>query len=202
MLDDGAPSKNTVVRVPSRESMNPPSPIACVESYLSSTIPVGTSISNDPTAPALHLLPSTTLSKLKNVGPARVKDMRALGHSKQILSHIPIEANAATCTKLNDMLSTAIRLNDDKLAAMALLPANGKDAAKELQRCVTKMKFVGGVIALRSDGNGSYSLGDNGIEEVWSTAEKYHVPIMLRDMWPVGEKVLLLKVPMRVAMTD
>jgi hypothetical protein len=191
MLADRSASKNAVVRVPSPESMNTPSLVACVESYITSIIPVGTSISNDPTAPALHLLPSTTLSKLKNIGPARVKDLRSLGHSNQILSHVPIDVTPSSCTKLNDMLATAIQMNADKLAALAILPLAGNEAARELQRCVTKLNFVGGVIALRPDRNGSYSLGSE-LEEVWSTAEKYRVPIMLRDMWPTGEKVSLL----------
>jgi predicted TIM-barrel fold metal-dependent hydrolase len=188
LLDDGSTSTKAVVRVPSPDGMNTPFLIACVESYITSTIPVGTSILNDPTAPALHLLPSTTLSKLKNIGPARVRDLRSLGHSKQILSHIPIDATSSSCTKLNDMLSTAVRMNADKFAALATLPATGNEAARELQRCVTKLGFVGGVVALRPDRNYSYSLG-SGLEEVWSIAENYRVPIMLRDMWPTGEKV-------------
>jgi predicted TIM-barrel fold metal-dependent hydrolase len=201
MIDDGSSSNKAVVRVPSPESMNTPSLVACVESYITSTIPVGTYVSSDPTTPALHLLPSTTLSKLKNIGPARVKDLRSLGHSNQILSHIPIDATPSSCTKLNDMLATAIQMNADKLAALAILPLVGNEAARELQRCVTKLNFVGGVIALRPDCNGSHSLG-NGLEEVWSTAEKYRVPIMLRDMWPTGEKVPLLDPTSRIMGTN
>jgi predicted TIM-barrel fold metal-dependent hydrolase len=188
ILDNETSSKHVPIKVSSTDNMNNHSPIACLESYINSTVPIGTSLSTDATAPALHLLPSSTLSKLKNIGPARVKDMRSLGQSKQILSHIPINANPATCTKFNDALFTAIQLNGDKLAAMAFLPAVGKEAAKELQRCVTKLKFVGGVVALRPVGKGGVSMS-SGLEELWSMAEKYHVPIMLRDMWPVGDEV-------------
>jgi predicted TIM-barrel fold metal-dependent hydrolase len=164
------------------------SPIACLESYLNPALPIGNSLSTDINAPALHLLPSSTITKLRNLGPARVKDMRLLGQSKQILSHIAITASPVTCAKFNDALFAATQMNSEKLAALAILPADGKEAARELQRCVTKMKFVGGVIGLRTDGKGGATPGSV-YEELWSTAEKYRVPIMVRDMWPVCAEV-------------
>lgn len=166
--------------------------IATVESYLSPFLTVGTTISNDPSAPALHLIPSSTLTKLRNVGPARVKDMRQLGHSKQIVSHISIPATAQACARLNDALYMAIRLNADKYAALALLPSgpgDGKEAATELQRCVTKYRFVGGVVAFSRGGEGDGSLDDASFEELWAMAEKYRVPVALREMWPTVSEV-------------
>jgi predicted TIM-barrel fold metal-dependent hydrolase len=162
----------------------PNSLVACLESYINPALPVGTLLSKDTTAPALHLIPAPTLAKLRNLGPSRVKDMRSLGHTKQILSHIPIEANASTCAKFNNALYASIQLNTDKFAALAMLPTEGKEAAKELQRCVTKMKFVGGVVASRSGA----SLHE-GFEELWDTAEKYRVPIAVRELWPTGDEV-------------
>jgi predicted TIM-barrel fold metal-dependent hydrolase len=162
--------------------------VACLESYINPALPIGTAINSDDNAPALHLLPSTTLSKLKNVGPARVKDMRALGQAKQILSHVPVAATPATCTKFNDTLGSVIQMNQEKFAALAILPPEGKEAAKELQRCVVKMRFVGGVVGLRSDDRGGLTLGTD-MEELWSTAAKFRVPVMLRVMWPVGAQV-------------
>ncbi|KAF2030102.1 amidohydrolase 2 [Setomelanomma holmii] len=159
-----------------------PNLIACLESYINPALPIGTSLSNDPSAPALHILPSSTLSKLKNVGPARAKDMRSLGHSRQILSHIPVPANATACAKFNDALYASIQLNSEKLEALAMLPANdGREAARELARCVGKGRFVGGVLGV---GTGGVGLLDEGFEEVWSVAEKYRVPVVLREMWP------------------
>ncbi|KAH7414343.1 hypothetical protein DE146DRAFT_673931 [Phaeosphaeria sp. MPI-PUGE-AT-0046c] len=168
--------------------MNAPSPIACLESYINPSLTNGPFLFNNANTPALHLLSSTMLSRLKNVGPARVKEMRALGQSMQILSHIPIAANAATCTRYNDALFAAIQLNSEKLAALAILPADGKEAARELQRCVTKINFVGGVVGLQPDGRGGIALG-NELEELWSVADRFRVPIMLRDMWPVGAEL-------------
>lgn len=76
--------------------------------------------------------------------------MRTLGHTTQIISHIPVSATPQMCTKLNDALDTGTRLQSDKLVALALLPSSpgdGKDAATELQRCVTRLRFAGGVVA-------------------------------------------------------
>jgi predicted TIM-barrel fold metal-dependent hydrolase len=159
--------------------------IACLESYLNPSLPISSLPTSDPSAPALHILPAPTISKLRNLGPARVKDMRVLGHSKQILSHIPIAASVGSCTRFNDALGAAIQMTADKFAALAMLPADGKDAGRELQRCVTKMRFVGGVLGL-GQGNGML---DPAYKDLWTAAEKYRVPIVLRDTWPVGSEV-------------
>ncbi|CAO2650763.1 Nn.00g020550.m01.CDS01 [Neocucurbitaria sp. VM-36] len=166
--------------------------IACAESYLSPSLLVEPSTSNDPSAPALHLIPSATHTKLRNLGPARVKDMRMLGQIKQIISHIPIAATAQTCTKINDAVYAANRLNADKFIALALLPSSvgdGKEAARELQRCITKYRFVGGVVGLSRGTEGAGGLGDGSFEELWSTAEKLRVPIALREMWPAQSEL-------------
>ena len=150
--------------------------VACIESFLSPTF----NIPSSPSSPALHLLPAPTLAKLKNLSHARIRDMRHLGHTIQVISHIPISVTPQMCSKLNDALEPRIRLQADKLVALALLPGGpgeGKDAAAELQRCVTKMKFVGGVIAV---GRG---VVDRSFEEVWSVAQRLGVPIVLREEW-------------------
>ncbi|KAI8936560.1 hypothetical protein NX059_006961 [Plenodomus lindquistii] len=167
-----------------------PNLIATLESYLSPSIPV-TSSSTAPTdksLPVLHLLTIPTLAKLHNVGPARMKDMRhVLGHSRQIISHIPISASPQACSRFNDALYNAVRLNAEKFTGLALLPggrADGKEAAKELQRCVSKYGFAGGVVGLKRGEGGEEIVGDSGWEEVWKTAVKCRVPIALRELWP------------------
>ncbi|KAH8727481.1 hypothetical protein GQ44DRAFT_611404 [Phaeosphaeriaceae sp. PMI808] len=172
--------------------------VACLESYLSPAIPIGASISSDTSSPALHILPNSTLSKLRNLGSARAKDMRRLGHSKQILSHIPVSASLATCVKFNDAMFAATQLDAEKFAALALLPRDGREASRELQRCITKMKFVGGVIGLKRD-EGSAGLLDDGYEEVWVMAEKYRVPIVLREKWPTGDELVVYQGPLAAA---
>jgi predicted TIM-barrel fold metal-dependent hydrolase len=117
--------------------------------------------------------------------------MRTLDQSKQILSHIPIAAAPQVCTKHNDAIHTAISMNGEKFAAMAMLPADGKEAAKELARCVGKYKFVGGVLGLSRN----VRLDDGGFEELWNTAERFKIPIMLRELWPASFEVRLLSDP-------
>jgi predicted TIM-barrel fold metal-dependent hydrolase len=88
--------------------------------------------------------------------------------------------------RLNDALDAGTRMQNDKMVALALLPSGkgeGREAARELQRCVTKLKFVGGVIAM---GN---ALEDRSFEELWSMAQRFGVPVVLRERWPSGEQV-------------
>lgn len=156
--------------------------IACVESYLSPTF----NLQALPSSPALQHLPLPTLAKLQNLSHSRIRDMRTLGHTTQIVSHIPVSATPQMCIKLNDALDTGTRLQSDKLVALALLPSGegeSKDAAIELQRCVTKLRFAGGVVA---NGNG---LEDQSFDKVWSMAQKLGVPIVVRETWPTGDQV-------------
>ncbi|KAL6706764.1 hypothetical protein ACN47E_005100 [Coniothyrium glycines] len=164
----------------------PPNLIATVESYLCPSLPVASIAPTDLSLPSLHLIPSPTLTKLRNVGSARIKDMRALGQSKQIISHIPIYATTQACANINDALYTASRLNADKFTALAILPSamgQGTEAARELQRCITKYKFAGGMVGLR---RGEDSILDDSFEELWSVADRFRTPIALREMWPSG----------------
>ena len=165
---------------------NPPPPptplIACLESYLSPSL----NITASPSSPTLHLLPQATLSKLRNLGHPRVRDIRSLGYTSQILSHVPVNATPQLCMKLNDALDAGTRMQNDKMIALALLPSGegeGREAARELQRCVTKLKFVGGVVAAGS------TLEDRSFEEVWSIAQRFGVPLCLREGWPSGDQV-------------
>lgn len=112
--------------------------------------------------------------------------MRTLGHTTQILSHIPFAASPQMCTKLNDALDAGTWLQNDKMVALALLPSGkgeGREAARELQRCVTKFKFVGGVVAVGSE------LEERSYEEVWMVAQRFGVPVVLREGWPTGAQV-------------
>jgi predicted TIM-barrel fold metal-dependent hydrolase len=125
--------------------------------------------------------------KLRNLTAGRTKDMRTFGQSKQILSHIPIAAAPQVCAKHNDAIHNAIVMNGEKFAVMAMLPSEGKEAAKELARCVGKYKFVGGVLGLSR----GVRVDEGAFDELWVTAEKFRVPIALREMWPAGAEVCL-----------
>lgn len=118
--------------------------IAISESYLAPTDTLPPSPSN---STSFALLPPPILSKLRTVGPPRIKDMRAAGVTMQILSHLLLATTPLSCSKINDALNGAICLSPDRFSGLALLPAcDGKEAAQELLRCVTRYGFVGGVL--------------------------------------------------------
>lgn len=98
------------------------------------------------------------------------------------------------CIKLNDALNAGTRMQNDRLVGLALLPSGlgeGGEAARELHRCVTKFKFVGGVVA---SGRG---IEDESYEDVWSMARRFGVSIMLREDWPSGDQVCYCSLPER-----
>jgi predicted TIM-barrel fold metal-dependent hydrolase len=170
--------------------------VATEESYLSPIIPLGTC--TVPSDVALHLIPPPILSKLKTLGPSRIRDMRASNTQLQIVSHIPIEnASPRTCMKVNDAMYNQIVTAPDRFQALAMLPECGKEAARELGRCVEKYRFVGGVLGFKIGGigevtgnmEGKMHLGGREWEDLWATAERYKVPIALRVVFPTRNQV-------------
>lgn len=86
----------------------------------------------------------------------------------------------------------AVRLNGERFSGLAMLPGGrgeGREAAKELQRCVSKYGFVGGVVGLKRGDGGEGIVSDGGWEEVWGTAVKCRVPIALRELWPSSAEI-------------
>jgi predicted TIM-barrel fold metal-dependent hydrolase len=107
-----------------------------------------------------------------------------------------------TCQKLNDTLYTSLVMHPDKFSALAMLPcADGKEAAAELQRCVMKYRFVGGVLGFRRSGiggEGSWRAWEGREwEELWRVAERLGVPLALRPLWVTMEEVRVLTVGSR-----
>jgi predicted TIM-barrel fold metal-dependent hydrolase len=76
-------------------------------------------------------------------------------------------------------------MNSDRFAALACLPSDGLGAARELCRCVVKLGFCGGVVVL----NREEGWGVSGMEELWNTAMKLKVPILIREGWVRGSEV-------------
>jgi predicted TIM-barrel fold metal-dependent hydrolase len=161
--------------------------IAIEEFYLSNDF---SPTSTNPADPALYLLSSNVVSKLKSLGPSRIRDMRANNVAMQVLSHIPVDASPKTCQKLNDTLYSSMIMNQDRFAALAMLPCwDAKEAASELQRCVTKYKFVGGVLGFRRGVWEEKAYDGQAFEELWKAAERYKVPIALRPLFPTRQQV-------------
>ncbi|RYN35685.1 hypothetical protein AA0112_g5071 [Alternaria arborescens] len=95
--------------------------------------------------------------------------MRFLGQSKQIISHVPLVAAPQTCSKINDAMHAAVITNSEKFSVLSMLPLEGKEAARELTR-KTELEGVEW-------------------EALWDAAERYRVPILLRETWPVGSEM-------------
>ena len=161
--------------------------IASEEYYLDPSLPCNPTGPGDPD---LRAIPPVIISKLRNLGPSRTRDMRASNVSLQVVSHIPIDATPNTCRKLNDALSSTIVTSPDHLAALALLPCwNPTEAASELLRCVTSHGFVGGMLGFRRGEGEEKAYDGAGFDGVWKVAERYRVPIALRPLFPPRERV-------------
>ncbi|KAH7130618.1 hypothetical protein B0J11DRAFT_256900 [Dendryphion nanum] len=147
------------------------------------------------TQPALNLISHNILTKLKNIGPARIRDLRRPHDTNlQILSHIPVDVSPSTCRRLNDTLASQIHFHPDRFAALALLSTwDPKEAAAELVRCVARKKCVGGMLVFGAEGmqgmQGNGKVWDREMDAVWSVAERFNVPVALRVMFPTRGQV-------------
>lgn len=96
------------------------------------------------------------------------------GNSPQVLpDNLVVEA----CRAQNESLAEAVAKYPDRLAGLAVVPINLPDeAAKELERAVTKLNLKGGIISGTVDGQ---FLDDPKFEPIFAMAEKLDVPLYL-----------------------
>jgi predicted TIM-barrel fold metal-dependent hydrolase len=121
------------------------------------------------------------LSRLKDLGEMRLKDMDEAGIDFTVLSHAPSAihtVDAESAVKLargaNDRLNDAVKSHPTRFAGFASLPMQDAQAAiAELDRCVTKLGFKGAMIHGRTQG-------------------RYHDD---KRFWPVFERAQALDVP-------
>jgi predicted TIM-barrel fold metal-dependent hydrolase len=128
--------------------------------------------------------------KLRDLGEGRLEDMDAAGIDMQVLSLSAVEgisrpdssAAAALVRNSNDMLAEAIRRNPQRFAGFAALALQDPEgAAAELDRCVTKLGFVGAMIDGTIDGQ---FLDNPRFEPVLAAAERLDVPLYLHPAPP------------------
>ncbi|MDE2167169.1 MAG: amidohydrolase family protein [Alphaproteobacteria bacterium] len=90
--------------------------------------------------------------RLDDLGELRLKEMDEAGVDYQILSlgapatqRLPADSALQTARSVNDRLAEAVRAHPKRFGAFAALPTttDAKLAADELERCVTKLGFVG-----------------------------------------------------------
>ncbi|OQU95044.1 hypothetical protein CLAIMM_01311 isoform 2 [Cladophialophora immunda] len=121
------------------------------------------------------------MTALREVGPKRLKAMDGGRISLQVISHRPntIPVPPEVCTKANDELYEAIKASPspDRFAAFAMLPMlHPEEAAKELDRCVSQLEFVGSLID--NTANGRY-YDDPFFWPIFAAHEKLDVPVYL-----------------------
>lgn len=129
------------------------------------------------------------IDKLSDLGDRRVAEMDAAGIDMQILSlNSPgVEQaepdEAVSCARdANDILAEAIERHPTRFAGFASLPIQSpNEAAKELERCVSKLGFKGANI--NGHTRGRY-LDDAYFAPILERAESLGVPIYLHPTVP------------------
>lgn len=124
---------------------------------------------------------SHVMSSLRDVGPARLKSMDGGKVSLQVISHRPntVPVPPEVCTAANNELYEAIKSSPapTRFAAFAMLPTlHPEAAAKELERCVSKLDFVGSLID--NTANGRF-YDDPFFWPIFAAHERLDVPVYL-----------------------
>lgn len=101
---------------------------------------------------------SPSMDVLTDIGEGRLADMDKHGITMQVLSCLfaqlaPADVAPGLVTAANDKAAAAVSAHPDRFAAFAALPtAAPQAAARELERCITELGFVGTLIMGRTQG--------------------------------------------------
>jgi len=121
--------------------------------------------------------PPHILSKLESLGDERIADLDKGNVSLQVVSHGPGEPTPSVCSATNDSLAAAITKNPTRLAGFAVLPVDEpEEAAKELDRCVKQLGFVGALVDNHI--NGTFYDGERFLP-LFAMAQELDVPIYI-----------------------
>lgn len=122
--------------------------------------------------------------KLKDLDGLRLSEMDKGKVSMQVISHAcaPGGPSPEDCRHGNDQLAAAVRKHPDRFAGFAVLPvAYPEECAKELERSVKELGFVGALID--NHVNGTFFDGSD-YDVMWRKAEELDVAIYLHPTWP------------------
>ncbi|KAH8892303.1 amidohydrolase 2 [Thozetella sp. PMI_491] len=137
-------------------------------------------------------LPTDFLGHLRDLGPLRLESMTANNIRKQVVSHTSDPAaldKPILISTANNQLANAISNNTARFAAFAALPMTFPElAAAELERCVTKLGFVGALVDTHLP-NGTYYDGD-AYRPFWAKAVELDVPIYLHPVFPTPDNII------------
>ena len=159
--------------------------IALEEHFATKSFLKATGADGDDTPPWMKALQP----KLLDLGAGRIAAMDEGGIDFQVLSLMSIgldELSAADSTALatevNDELAAAVRAHPERLGGFATLAMKDPEqAAKELERCVTKLGFKGVML----DGTIDGSFFDDGkFLPVFEAASQLKVPVYLHPAPP------------------
>jgi predicted TIM-barrel fold metal-dependent hydrolase len=122
-------------------------------------------------------------------GP-RLQNMDANNIRIQVVSTDPTPAalsNVSVVIATNDQVHTAVQQAPDRFRGFCFLPMAYPDlAAKELERCVMQLGFVGALIDAHNGNETYYDAVEYDV--LWSMAQKLDVPIYLHPTYPpIGE---------------
>lgn len=118
----------------------------------------------------------------------RIPEMDAAGIDVQVLSvgspgvHGCQTADEALALSIesNDLVYEKMKAHPGRFSGFATLPTQDPEAAaKELERCVTKLGFCGAMVQGRTDGK---YLDDPSFDVLWEAAQALDVPISLHVM--------------------
>lgn len=130
------------------------------------------------------------VKRLDDLGELRLKEMDAAGIDYQILSlgapatqRIAPESALQITRGVNDRLAATVKANPKRFGAFGSLPTttDAKLAADELERCVTKLGFVGAMIHGLSNG---VFLDDKRFWPIFERAQALDVPLYLHPAKP------------------
>ena len=127
--------------------------------------------------------------QLRDAGAGRLADMDAAGISMQVLSLVgpgsellPPSEGPALARQMNDEVARLVAAHPDRFAAFAHLPMTAPEAAAdELERCLTRHGFRGGMV---HGTTGGLFLDDPAFEPLLARFEALDVPLYLHPAPP------------------
>ncbi|KFY20403.1 hypothetical protein V491_03745 [Pseudogymnoascus sp. VKM F-3775] len=125
--------------------------------------------------------PQHMVTKLRSLGDERIQDLDNGNVSLQVISHSPGTRSPAVCSAANDELASAISKYPTRMAGFATLPMSDPEAAaKEIERCVRDMGFVGALVDNHAEGQ---FYDDERFWTVFEKANELDVPIYIHPTY-------------------
>lgn len=131
----------------------------------------------------------TVREKLVDLGAGRLADMDAGGIDMQVLSlaggdmdRLDSATATALATDVNDAMAAAVQAHPRRFAAFAAVNLQDPDsAARELERCIRRLRFLG--VMVNGTTKGSF-LDAPRFTPFWEAAQALNVPVYLHPAPP------------------